>query len=884
MTLFRFSNHEVKLEIDSIQELVGMRVGNVHQISKDTIIIKFWKLGVTRNLLIKNGIRFHLTEFPREKPKTPPDFCCRLRKLLRFRRLDDIIQPGNDRAVYFCFGDLRLCLELFQAGNIILFQQSDSKILAVLRYHVIQGTTIVGVNQPYMVDQFRDYVPPTDEFIHESLKNIPEKTNQKIRTYLTKIFPFHRHTFFDHAMTVSKIPLNSTLETFVYDKDKVDIFIKEMRRFDEILLSKPAPRPPRQQPSDGEPQPPEPEVTVLPPKPIGYLYSPKNVKDRCICGIQLAQWDPKFVTKCDTFDIACDKLWSEAELETAQKSKKQIESIPERKVNSVKRNFEKKKQELQEELDRLNLIGQLINEHATEIENCRNIINSFIGNHIRWDEIRLAIRAYQESGNPLASMIDKVEFEQGKFWALITDNEGDVHRVLIDLRKSAYANSSFYYDSRLAIAEKLKRTSEKEKEVVKKVDKEAQRNKKSIAMSIQEKRKTWWFERFHWFITTENYLVLAGRDKIQNDVLVKHYLKKDDIYLHAEIHGAASVIIKNPNGHPISPISLQQAAEFAVARSTAWKTNEPCQCFWVYANQVKKVLGQEQAKTGSFFIVGEKNYMTMTMPQMGLGILFHVTEEHVKNHLEERRIRVESDYEGDTTEDEPVIEQIDSADIAKELPFQNVETEEEVKSEVKSEVKLVDDTKSAGEENKKDEEEGDDDEEEELSDYELARIAMEEPERADVARRRKERKEKRNRPKPKPQPLEQEVIDVMENEGLSVDIDVEGINSLTGQPLRDDEFYAAYIMVAPLSALNNFKYKVKFTPGDMKKGKAWPVIQNYFVSMKGVPPEEIALIKLVNGNDVINQLPFNLRISLGAGGTLMQNKKKAAKKNRKKKK
>lgn len=29
-----------------------------------------------------------------------------------------------------------------------------------------------------------------------------------------------------------------------------------------------------------------------------------------------------------------------------------------------------------------------------------------------------------------------------------------------------------------------------------------------------------WFEKFHWFISTENYIVIAGRDAQQNEVLV----------------------------------------------------------------------------------------------------------------------------------------------------------------------------------------------------------------------------------------------------------------------------------------------------------------------------------------------------------------------------
>lgn len=32
------------------------------------------------------------------------------------------------------------------------------------------------------------------------------------------------------------------------------------------------------------------------------------------------------------------------------------------------------------------------------------------------------------------------------------------------------------------------------------------------------------FEKFYWFISSENYLVIAGRDQGQNEMVVKKYL------------------------------------------------------------------------------------------------------------------------------------------------------------------------------------------------------------------------------------------------------------------------------------------------------------------------------------------------------------------------
>ena len=85
-------------------------------------------------------------------------------------------------------------------------------------------------------------------------------------------------------------------------------------------------------------------------------------------------------------------------------------------------------------------------------------------------------------------------------------------------------------------------------------------------------RKTYWFEKFNWFITSENYLIISGKDAQQNQMLVKKYMEKGDIYMHADIYGAATVIVKNPSKKPIPTSSLEEGAVFTICRSKAWES------------------------------------------------------------------------------------------------------------------------------------------------------------------------------------------------------------------------------------------------------------------------------------------------------------------------
>ena len=59
-------------------------------------------------------------------------------------------------------------------------------------------------------------------------------------------------------------------------------------------------------------------------------------------------------------------------------------------------------------------------------------------------------------------------------------------------------------------------------------------------MAINKHRHTHWFEKFLWFISSENFIVIAGRDAQQNELLVKKYFK---VTLHEICYGFAIVTL-----------------------------------------------------------------------------------------------------------------------------------------------------------------------------------------------------------------------------------------------------------------------------------------------------------------------------------------------------
>jgi len=58
--------------------------------------------------------------------------------------------------------------------------------------------------------------------------------------------------------------------------------------------------------------------------------------------------------------------------------------------------------------------------------------------------------------------------------------------------------------------------------------------------------------------------VICGRDQQQNEMTVKRYMRQGDIYVHADIQVASSIVIKNPTGEPVPPKTMNEAGCMAV--------------------------------------------------------------------------------------------------------------------------------------------------------------------------------------------------------------------------------------------------------------------------------------------------------------------------------
>jgi len=142
------------------------------------------------------------------------------------------------------------------------------------------------------------------------------------------------------------------------------------------------------------------------------------------------------------------------------------------------------------------------------------------------------------------------------------------------------------------------------------------------------KREKAWYEKFRWFQSSDDLLVIGGKDATTNEILIKKHMEPHDIVFHADITGAPFVIIKTEGKQP-SEQSLKEAAQLAASYSRAWKeTLGAVGVYWVHPKQISKSPPSGQyLKKGSFIIRGTKNYIRNVPLAVAIGVQI---EDHAR--------------------------------------------------------------------------------------------------------------------------------------------------------------------------------------------------------------------------------------------------------------
>uniref|UniRef100_A0A8D3BM38 Ribosome quality control complex subunit NEMF n=1 Tax=Scophthalmus maximus TaxID=52904 RepID=A0A8D3BM38_SCOMX len=836
----RFTTVDIRAVIAEINtNYIGMRVYNVYDIDNKTYLIRLQKPDSKAVLLIESGTRIHSTDFEWPKNMMPSGFAMKCRKHLKTRRLTQVKQLGIDRIIDMQFGSdeaaYHLIIELYDRGNIILADH-EYTILNLLRFRTAEVEDVkIAVRERYPVENAR---PPEPLISLERLTEIlsQAQNGEPVKRVLNPHLPYGA-TLIEHSLIEVGLSGSVKVDNQV-DAAQVAPKILEAMQIAETYMDK-------TENFGGKGyiiQKSEKKPSLAPGKPSEELLTYDEFHP-----FLFAQHASPYL-EFETFDKAVDEFFSKMESQKIDMKALQQEKHAMKKLENVKKDHVQRLEALHQaqEVDRVK--GELVEMNLPVVERALQVVRSALANQVDWTEIGIIVKEAQAAGDPVACAIKELKLQTNHVTMLLKnpyisedDQEEEEKKdvvvekgkknknkdkgqskklqknkpmlVDVDLGLSAYANAKRYYDFKRTAEKKEQKTIEAADKAMKSAEKKTQQTLKEVqtVTTIQKARKS--LLKFLWFISSENYLIIAGRDQQQNEMIVKRYLRAGDIYVHADLHGATSCVIKNNSGDPIPPRTLTEAGTMSVCYSAAWDAKIITSAWWVHHHQVSKTAPTgEYLTTGSFMIRGKKNFLPPSYLIMGFGFLFKVKTSLRANKLK----KIKEKYKDQDEED-------------RELRMQLLGSAGPTKEE-----------KDKGKKGKK-----------------------------GKGKDEHVRKPPPQKPPPKPRSVEtaakkpeqagggEEVEDNNRQPGE------EGENlltSLTGQPHPEDVLLFAVPVCAPYTALTNYKY-VKLTPGSQKKGKAARTAVFSFMKAKEASTREKDLFRSVKDMDLFRNMPGKVKVS-----------------------
>jgi len=677
-------------------------VTNVYDLSSRIFLLKFHKPDHREQLLVDSGFRCHLTEYARTTAAAPSAFVAKLRKYLKTRRVTSIAQIGTDRILEFQFSDglYRLYMEFYAGGNIVL-TDANLNVLSLLR-NVDEGEEHerlrVGLQYNLSLRQNYGGAPElTSERVRQGLqkavdkqKEHPEATGKKAKkaakdtlrkalaTSITECPPL----LVDHALHMAGFDSTLKPEQVLGDDKLIEKLLRVLQNAREIteeittseqtkgyILAKPNP--------------------AATPSQIGSQDGNSNKSQLLYDDFhpfkpqQFEESDYHFL-EFDGFNKAVDEFFSSIEGQKLEAKLTEREQQAKKKLEKARKEHEDRIESLQQvqEINFRKAEAILANVHR--VSEATEAVNGLIRQGMDWIDIARLIEREQSQGNPVAQSIrlplklhentitlllgetswnqGEEEDDLGNETSSISEDsdEGDEGprktsasiqittqqqlAIDIDLGLSAWANSTEYYDQKKSAAGKEDRTAAASSKALKnhekKVAEDLKKGLKQEREVLRPVRKQQWFEKFIYFVSSDGYLVLGGKDAQQNEIIYKRFLRRGDVYVHADLKGAVPMIIKNqPNtpDAPIPPSTLSQAGHLSVCSSEAWDSKAVMSAWWVRSDQVSKI-GQtgEFLAAGLFNITGKKEFLPPAQLVVGLAVMFEISESSKANHQKHR--------------------------------------------------------------------------------------------------------------------------------------------------------------------------------------------------------------------------------------------------------
>jgi len=546
-------------------------------------------------------------------PERPPDFAKMLRNRMQGADLADVTQHGFDRILTFEFRredqDTRIVVELFGEGNVAVLDQNGEVVDCLNTVRLKSRTVAPGAPYGYPTERPR----PDDRDFEQFVATMRESDTDVVRTLATQMD--FGGLWGEELCT--RAGVEKTLDIADATEDDFRAVYDAVERLFDSLEAGTDPRVYYEADDDGD-------------RGRRVDVTPVPMEERAALPAEAF----------DSFNAAVDDYFTN--LGAAEGEEEAGEAEPSRP------DFEAEIEKQQRIVDQQE---GAIEDFEAQAEREREKGELLYGNYGVVDEVLSTVSAAREAGHPWPeieeTLLDaKDDVEAAGIVVGIDEGEGEVtieldgHRIDLDPEAGVEKNADRYYTEAKRVEEKAAGAEEALEETRAELDRLKEKREAWTAddgeddegeddvedvdwterESVPVRQREQWFERFRWFRTADDFLVIGGRNADQNEEIVEKYMDPYDRFFHAQAHGGPVTVLKtSAPSEPSRDIevperSLEQAAQFAVTYSSVWKDGKYSgDVYMVDPDQVSKTPESgEYLETGGFAVRGDRTYFEDT--------------------------------------------------------------------------------------------------------------------------------------------------------------------------------------------------------------------------------------------------------------------------------
>ena len=636
------SSFDVARIVRELSSMIGARARKAYQPHYEQVVIRLNPKGSpSSDLVIVSGRRLYLSQRDRPMPSQPSQFAMVLRKHMNNSRLIEVKQLGFDRIISMTFehgsGKLTLIIELFRDGNVLLLDE-DGVIIQPLTHAKYASRSLKRgvqyVPPPAAVDPREIDRKKLDKLLDESdddlIRTLAARGNLG-RIYGSAICAsanleekLKAKDLSDKQREVLDAAINNLLEELAnYNSSRMWFENKEI-----LEKWKKATDLNEKDELSGE-------IKEISPIDLKYLNSELSIE---------------IETLCSGYDAAFGSHDASAFIRREEEKLVQIGQDEGEKKAKLERRADQQRNAIERFLSQAAInqeLGKAMQDNWSHLEAIINQFNDAISKYT-WQEVAEKVREIQ--------WIDRLNPKKGTFVAFLPDEQGEpAASVTLYADKTVHQNAQRYFQDARTLKDKSKGARKALENTEDAKSKQEKRRKKDVAAGrvrgIQRSKK-FWFEKYRWAILEGGHIIVGGRDARGNDTIVRKHLNSNDLYIHADLHGAPSCSLKLKDGFTIlgnvsesqngiksmqiaqnlgdgiddarelEKAIIAQAAQIAVCWSRAWGSGgAAATAFHVRPSQVsKQTESGESLGRGSFVVRGKRTWYRDLHLEIGMGI------------------------------------------------------------------------------------------------------------------------------------------------------------------------------------------------------------------------------------------------------------------------